>query len=215
MADFELITSLVTPASDYDLTTRDVAKAELGVTDTLQDAAIDGWITRASAAVANYCNRVFVLETVKDEFWPRRDPRVGYDLGRLDPLQLSRYPAVAIISVVEDGTTLVDGTDFRSNLVRGQLIRLDTNLYPRRWPVLPIAVTYSAGFGTIPGDIVDAVLRLVTARKLARGRDPFLREQNIPGVLEQQWWVAQPGEEGNLPPDVIGLLGSYRVPVIA
>ena len=216
MAAFELISTVLTPATSYDLVKRADVKIELAITGNDENAWIDAAITRCSKAVANYCNRVLVVETVQDEFWPRRDPVPRLMKGGLDPLQLSRYPAVSVSSVVENAVTLVDGTDFRSNLDKGQMIRLNADTgYPKSWPAFPIVVQYVAGFSSIPDDIVDATIRLIKARRDARNRDPYLKEQNIPGVIEQQWWVASPGETGNMPPDVTDLLDNYRVPVTA
>jgi hypothetical protein len=75
-------------------------------------------------------------------------------------------------------------------------------------------VTYSAGYDPMDPPIVDAALRMVNARRLARGRDPYLREENIPGVLERQFWIPTGNDVGNMPPDVSDILNNYRVPVI-
>ncbi len=110
---------------------------------------------------------------------------------------------------------LVDGTDFRIDYTNGQLMRLDTNGYPRHWPVYPIAVVYVGGFATIPSDVADAVIRMVRGRWNARGRDPMTRQISIPGVIEQQFWVPTGSEGGNLSPDVSDILDNYRVPLFA
>lgn len=217
-----LITTLVTAASvpsggaRYDLTDLATVKAELNVTSGGDDVFFKSLISRASAAAASYCNRVFPVETVTDEFWAQRDPG-GFCLipGKFDPLMLSRFPIVTVTSVTENAVTLVDGTDFRIDADKGQLVRIDGSGYPRSWPSYPIVVTYSAGYATIPFDVVDAVLRMVKNRFFMRQRDPSLRQQNVPGVLEQTFWIATGSEVGALTPDVADLLDGYRVPVIA
>ena len=44
----------------------------------------------------------------------------------------------------------------------------------------------------------------------------WLKQESIPGVIEQQWWIAQgPGSNGSMPPDVEDMLEKYRVPVVS
>jgi hypothetical protein len=125
-------------------------------------------------------------------------------------------------AVVENAIPLGEGVDFLTDAQpaallsesAGQLTRLDTNGWPKKWPALPITVQYSAGYTTLPADVVDAAILLVKHRWFSRGRDPYLRQENIPGVYEASYWIAQgPGTNGNLPPDVEDKLEKYRVPV--
>jgi hypothetical protein len=222
MASRTIITTLVTEASEptgggaaYDLTDLATVKSELNITNGDTDALLRGYISRASAAAASYCNRVFPVETITDEIWTHRDPTPGRIVGKFEPLTLSRFPVTSVTSVVENSITLVDRTDFRVDYDKGQLIRLGTAGVPTLWPVTLIAATYAAGYETIPGDVVDAVIRMVKNRWFMRGRDASLRQQNVPGVLEQTFWVATGAEAGAMTPDVVDLLDGYRVPVIA
>lgn len=210
-----LITTVTQSAPSYDLTTLAIVKDELSVTVGKSDAILQRYITSASAAASQYCNRIFQVETIQDQIWAQRDRWPRIVPGGLQVLKLSRWPVVSIISVTENGIALVDGTDFTTDAKNGELIRLDENGYPRLWPVYPIVVVYTAGFSSIPIDVQDAVLRMVKSRWQAKDRDPYLKEQNIPGVIEQQWWVASPGETGNMTPDVTDILDNYRVPVTA
>lgn len=213
----QIITTVVTPADSYDLTTLAIIKEELGITGNGIDDRLQRYLTGASAAAAQFCNRVFVVETLKDEFWPQRDPCPYLISGGLMPLQLTRWPLIAasVSSVIENSITLIDGTDFRIDYEKGQLVRLDGSLYPRRWPAWPISAQYNAGFDSIPDDVVDAVIRMVRTRWTAKDRDALLREENIPGVREAQYWIATGNEAGNMTPDVVDLLNNYRHPVIA
>jgi hypothetical protein len=216
-----VITTLVTAASApsggarYDLTSLASVKTELNITSGTDDAFFKGLISRASAAAASYCNRVFPVETVTDEVWAQRSPTRFNVPGTFDPLTLSRFPIVAISAITQNSVALVDGTDFRIDYDKGQLIRLNALGTPIQWSVYPISVTYSAGYATIPYDVVDAVIRMVKNRWFMRTRDSSLRQENIPGVIEQQFWVATGAEAGAMTPDVIDLLDGYRVPVIA
>ncbi len=208
------ITTIVTPAPSYDLIDLTTVTEELG-TSPGDNTVTARLISRASASIAQYCNRVFVAEVVKDEFWPQRDPYPRSIPGGVAPLQLTRWPVVQVNSVVENGVTLIDGMDFRIDKVNGQLTRLDGNGYPRKWPAVAIAVQYKGGYEDIPADVQDAALRMVRARWLGRSRDPMLRQESIPGVRDVTYWVPSNDSNGNMPPDVADILDNYRAPVVA
>ena len=209
-----VISTVTTAASSYDLTTLAIVKDELSITNTDSDATLQRYLTNASAAAAQYCNRVFPVEAIKDLFWAQRDRFPRIIPGGMPALKLSRYPITTVDAVIEFGVTLVEDTDFKTDAANGELIRLDVNGYPRLWPIYPIEVDYHAGYSTIPSDVQDAVVRMVKSRWLARGRDPNLKARTIPGVIEQQWWIASGTEQGNMTPDVTDLLDNYRTPVI-
>lgn len=211
----------VTPASSYNLIDLATLKTLLNITDSSQDAYLSFVIPQASASVANYCNRKLVVETVVETIWPQQDGPWSIVRGGLAPLQLTNWPIVAVTSVVETvmgtATTLTAGTDFTIDNAKGQLIRFDSNGYPCRWKPNMIVASYSAGFATIPFDVVDATARLVKSAYFARDRDPNIRSEMIPGVAQFSYW--QPGSgagsNGNLPPDIQALLDNYRVPVVS
>lgn len=215
------ITTVQTPAETYDLTTLDVIKGLLNINGTSQDAYLQSLISAASVAAAQYCNRVFPAETVLDEVWPAVDAYPYQVPGGVAPLQLSRWPLGTINSVVISTdpasipTVLTAGTDFRSDAVRGQLIRLDFSGYPCGWAPSYIGANYVGGFAAIPADVADAVCRMVRSRYYANMRDPMLRSENIEGVYEAQYWISMAGNAGNLTPDIQDLLDNYRTPVIA
>jgi hypothetical protein len=78
--DFVIVTTVVaagTPAfqgqQPYDIVDLTTVKAELNITDTSKDSLLLRWITEASAAAANFCNRVFPVESLKDQIFPPRD----------------------------------------------------------------------------------------------------------------------------------------------
>src|SRR5689334_14200036 len=89
------------PLASYDLATLAVVKDELEVKTNASDDTLRRYITGASAAFAQECNRVFQAEELQDEFWPDREPQYVLP-GRTDVLQLSRYPVERpIVSVIE------------------------------------------------------------------------------------------------------------------
>lgn len=113
--------------------------------------------------------------------------------------------------------TLVYGQDFKIDANLGWLIRINSFTgISQKWEADPTTVTYQAGYSSIPADLVDACLRLVTARFLARGRDPMLMERSQPNLGTDRFWIGNtPGQVGSLPPEIQALVDHYRVPVIA
>jgi hypothetical protein len=216
----QIITTVVTPATAAQKIFVDLAtvKSYLNIKDGTEDAFLNllrGWV---SAEIIGYCNRVLAVEKITDEFWPPRDPFPQLLSTGIKPLQLTRFPIIAngVTSVIENGVTLVDGTDYRVDYANGQITRLNADsTYPRQWPAWALAVTYSAGFAPMDPPIVDAALRMISARRSARGRDPYSRQRSVPGVLEEQFWIPTGVDAGNMPPDVSDILDNYRLPVIA
>lgn len=112
--------------------------------------------------------------------------------------------------------TLIYGQDFTADAKRGWLIRLNPfTATSQRWEAEPVTVQYQAGYGTVPPDLTDACLRLVTARFRAKSRDPMLVEQTQPQTLgTQRYWVGPaPGQTGAFAPEILALIQPYRVPV--
>jgi hypothetical protein len=207
------ILTVTTAATSYDLTELQDVKDELGIANNTSDAVLDRYISSASAAAAQYCDRVFQVETVSEQFFADRPNRMIK--GGVKPLQLARWPLVTITSVTEDSTLLVQGTDYLVDAANGQLTRLDSSGLAVYWHPLPLTVVYSAGYNPIPLDVEDAVIRMVTKRYLAKGRDASLKQESIPGVREVQYWIATGTEAGNLTPDVQDILSNYRTPRFA
>lgn len=116
-----------------------------------------------------------------------------------------------------DTQTLVYGTDFTVDPVRGWLIRLNSwTGVSEKWESEPVTVQYQGGYADIPDDLVDACLRLVTARFTARGRDPMIVERSQPTLGSTRYWVGPtPGQKGAFAPEILSLIEHYRVPVTA
>jgi len=208
----DTLTTVVTAALSPDLVDLDAVKDELriGSADTEHDAFLARAITQVSAAITNYCNRVFAAETVRDVIYS--------PLGKAQ-LQLSRFPVIAVTAVtVANGaggqTTLAENTDYIVDAAHGWLLRLGAGGVPISWYTTPTTVTYQAGYQDIPGDLQQAALRLIAARLHNRGRDPTLRSQSQPGLGDQTYWIGtMPGAHGPFPDEVLVILDSYRVPV--
>jgi hypothetical protein len=207
------ITTVTAAATSYDLTTLANVKAELDITDGGSDAVLRRYITSASKAAAHYCNRVFAVETVSEAFLPgHRYCAYGQHYA---VLQLSRFPLVTVTSVTEDDDLLTVTDDYLVNSSNGQLTRVNSGLLPSRWLELGVTVVYSSGYATVPADLEDAVIRMVTQRYSAKGRDATLKSEEIPGVRSAQYWIATGEEAGAITPDVADLLDRYRSIVVA
>src|SRR5258708_2043523 len=167
------ILTVTTAAASYDLTTLPNVKAELSVTDGSGDTILSRYISGASHAAMEYTNRVFAVETVSEQFLTDHP---GWKIrGGVKPLQLMRWPLIAVTSVTEDSALLVENTDYLVDKTNGQLTRLDSFGFPRLWHPLPLVVVYQAGYATTPPDVEDAIIRMVTTRYSAKGRDRNLK----------------------------------------
>jgi hypothetical protein len=203
---FSILTTVVDEASSFDLTSLTNVKAEMGITVTTYDTLLSRYISSASLAAAKFCNRVFVVEGVQDRLSSIRDSVLFRN--RADVLQLSRWPVVDIISVVVDGTTLVEDTDFLTDAVNGQLTRIDSSGLRTPWCGSVIVINYEAGYETIPSDVEDAAIRMVTARYRSKGRDRNVKSDTVDGVGAIQYWIPSGSDAGNLTPDVCDILES-------
>lgn len=131
---------------------------------------------------------------------------------------LSLSTGVQVIQTLSVGTlqTLTYGTDYTIDPARGWLIRLDPNSgVSQNWEAEATTVQYQAGYATVPPDLIDACLRLVTARFRARGRDPMLVERTQPQTLgSERFWVGSAaGQTGAFSPEIESLIAQFRVPV--
>ena len=221
----QVISSVITPATSYNLTDLATVKTELSIpnTDTKSDAWLSLKIAQASSAIQTYCDRTFVQETLQDVVYPDRADGPYWSLGNFQPLQLRRWPVASISSIVvqfdanpDNNYTFVQGLDFVLNGGPGQIIRLDqASALPAQWWAYPLTVIYVAGYATIPGDLVNATLQLVSQYFTARGRDPLTKRTNQPGGIgEIEYWVPNT-PQGALPQSVTDLIDSYRAPTFA
>jgi hypothetical protein len=190
--------TVTTAATNLKLVDIDLARSTLGIDGTGEDAALQGYIDRASDVIARHCNRVFGLEIVSEQF-------------RLDRLQeeliLNRYPVVGDVTVVEDGTTLA-GTAYEVDKPKGWITRL-YNDRPCWWPLCKITVSYSAGYtlpASSPQALQQACLQLVKAFYLGADRDPLIRSESVTPMSSASYF----GGSEYLPPDVLGLLRPFR-----
>lgn len=198
-----------TAAGSIDLTTLATVKAELGITTGGSDADLTRMVTQASTTAATHCNRIFAKEAVTDHFRLQNEPR------RVDMLTLSRFPVdtAAAITVVEDGVTLT-ASGYELDPATGFLWRLSGD-ERAAWARTKVTVAYSAGYALLaelPQDIERAVIVMVKQAWFAKSRDPMVKQEDVPGVLSQSYWVGSvPGQNGAIPAEAEALLAPYRV----
>ena len=136
------------------LTTLANLKAWLGTPNATDDALMTRLISAASAFIESWLNRTISVQTYNEI----------YDGTGQDTLMLSNYPIVAVTSISIYGVaqTLLNANDFTST---GFSITNDqTQLYGQNITFdrgrQNVAVSYSAGFATLPLDIEQACIEL-------------------------------------------------------
>jgi hypothetical protein len=216
----QILTTVLTPAGTSALTTWEEVKLELGLPDSDQ-AWAESAITRMSSLIASYCDRVFGVRSIQDDFVPNEGSRNSW-IGSREPLVLSTWPVTAVTSVTVDGTALVADTDYRLDGDDGLLYRLDSDGGIAHWERQPVRAVYSAGYvlpadngylagsdASLPAELVDAALSLVSGKYFSRRRDPLLRSENVPDVGAAAYWVGSIGDDA-MPANITAILDSYR-----
>lgn len=199
-------TDIAEPASSRNLTTLAAVKIELGQTGTDQDAWLTQQIEQASAIIAKYCRREFVVETLIDHF------RI-HDVRCDDALSLSKVPVSSITEIAVGQETLTDD-QFEFNSKEGFVWRL-MGTTRSSWSCGTSSVTFVAGLTeNMRKDLERACIMLVGQNWYSRGRDPKVKSEDIPGIARFDYWVGSVGENGAIPPDVQGIIRPYRLSVL-
>lgn len=148
--------TLLTPATVFPVTLVE-ARAQCRVTSTDEDTLIEGYVRAATRHVENALSLSIAEQTWKltlDEF--------------SDAIELLRGPVVSVQSVQyvdEDGVTqTLDADLYTVDLTSDQqwLVRNSDATYPSLLDgVNAVAITYTAGMGTVPDDLKHAILMLI------------------------------------------------------
>jgi hypothetical protein len=130
-----------------------------------QILAAERSLTEASAAIRNYC-RQFIEQVDDDE--------ITLDSYGGTKIFLPELPVIDVSEVVEDGETLVAGTDYKLGQ-HGILHRIG-----KKWAagIQNIEITYSHGYAIIPDDVIA-----VCVRAASRGYQAGLKSADSEGVL--------------------------------
>lgn len=154
---FSTVSTVLSPAASIALTDLATAKDELQlqVSNTKHDTWLTNAIKRMSSMMANYTNRQLMPELVQDVVDIDRDPYPYQSPGGFASIQLSRWPVLGVISVVQtlsatQTQTLIEGTDYRVDLANGLLYKLNpfTGVVTD-WEASPVTVVFSAGYGAL------------------------------------------------------------------
>ncbi|MEE9200657.1 MAG: head-tail connector protein [Candidatus Brocadiales bacterium] len=139
------------------LTTVANVKEYLGVSGTSDDALLSRLVDWSTDLIHSYCRRVFT-EASYDEY---------YDGDGTEGLLVNQFP-VSTVTLLE-----VDGVqkDTSSYLLYGQLglIKVKSGKFPRGKKNL--RVQYSAGYATLPNDLEQVAIELVSLKYYDRGRN--------------------------------------------
>lgn len=125
-------------------------------------------IAAATQAIKNY-----TCQTISQVV----DDAITLDGNGKTRLFLPELPVTGITSVTVDGSSLVDGTDYKLGMY-GVLYRLGGYVWTAG--IANIEVVYSHGYASIPDDIVN-----VCARAAARAYQAGLRAEELGGVAVQ------------------------------
>jgi hypothetical protein len=216
--------TVLTQAAKTDLTTLAAVKSELGIKGGQDNEWLTLQIQVATQIVTGYLNiseaddgtSTLGRETLVETF---RVHHSRYLSRRLDSernqyLILSRRPVTSIASIVQDGTALdpseyeVDGAGILKHLAADR---------PTDWNGNKIVATYTAGF-LLPGQsgrnlhiaIESATIGLVKAAYGARDRDPNIKSENIPGLIETNYFFRSPEPGAPLPEEIAQKLNKFR-----
>lgn len=184
MADAPI--AFATPA---DLST--YSKGQISDSDTRVQDALDG----ASAAIRQYCGW---------HIWPPRDETLTVDGPGGRVLSLPTMNVTEVTSIIENGTTLTDGTDYRWS-ADGSVKRTHC-----RWTddYRAIVVRFFHGYD-YAADVKQVLLSVVT-RALS---SPSGATSEAVGPFSVKWATVAPGVSGGLAllGHEISILDAYRI----
>jgi len=214
--DSNPIVTVVTPATNTDLTTLARVKRELDIDDKKNDDILTDFVHEESAGFAGLVGRTLASETVTETFRIHSTGQWLYQSYhttniRIDSLRLSRYPVTTISSVTEDDNAPLDPTLYEVDANSGLLYRLDSFGNRIFWWGLKTVVSYTGGYvlpTDVPGKIQSACITLIRNRWFARKRDPAVKVEEITGVAREEFWVGPIGD--GLPADVQEAVDLFR-----
>jgi len=198
--------SVTTAAGDLSLLSIAELRAAAGVSDASRDAELATLGKRISASIARQCgvasdgvNTPTLLRETCTEIFRQRKERGA--------IILSRRPVTSITSVTFEDDPAEAADNYEVDAGTGIMTRLSDGS-PTCWPLGKITVVYVAGYSTAPDDLKLAASKLATATFAETARDPNLKREDIPGVIEREYWVA-PSDDPLLSAEISDLLSPY------
>jgi hypothetical protein len=214
------IVTVLTPAASRWCTTLDIARDELGITDTSYDGRLTRWIESASSAIMDYVGRELAREEVSEKI---------SSVGRNGVCLLNRYPVTSIDSVTIGDNNALTTDQYTLDANSGRLM-----LWGSAWPdifdrhaidvwtpssadytrwFVGVTVHYTGGYllpDNVPPQVQDACLLILQRRKAWSSRDPSILSQSVAGVLSTTYAVNAPGADNTIPADAQALLDAFR-----
>jgi len=157
------------------LITKAEYKAYAGISSTNQDAEIDSLIPKVSQFVKTYCRRSFI--DYVDEILTERTS------GGFDKIILKETPVVQVLSVEKSTdygktySTLTEYTDWVLDTEDSSIVSLSVTGFEKL--VNGYAVSYYAGYESVPEDLKLAIMDLVT---YYRQNDGAVHSSKAPGT---------------------------------
>lgn len=211
---------VLTPATDRTLLTITELREAAGVADGTMDTSLLRTAGRIYASMIKACRvatdgivpPTFRLESVRDTFrseYGAARRRRRHVISPGPEIYVSRNPVVSVASVTENDVVLVAGTDYEVHKSSGCMVRLSSDR-ETCWPCGKIIIAYDAGWSTVPDELKAAAFRFMQLTVQQGGRDPLLRGESVPGVLERSY-TTEVGREISVPPEVMDALerGGY------
>lgn len=195
--------TVTTPATELSLLTIAELRAAAGVVDGGRDADLMGIGRGASTALARRC--CIVDDGINPPSLLRETCTEVFRWSGCGPIHLARRPVTEVVSVTVDGVA-VDADDYE--IVGGRNLWRLTADETTDWSSGKIVVIYVAGYASAPYDLKQAATKLVTALNAEASRDPNLKRETIPGVIEKEYWVA-PSDDPYLSREIDDLIAPY------
>lgn len=205
------IATVTTAPERVALTTLERVKAELDITTDAKDELLTAKILEASSDIEAQCRRSFGTQGLTERFWG--------EPGYAEFFSLRQFPAASMTSVTVDDVA-VPASEYRLDAETGLLYRLDASGYPCTWQwCKDVVIVYTGGYEmpgsenpTLPASLQAACVLLMNSYWTARGRDPALRSEEVPGIGSASYWVGAVGASGELPPEVMSRIMPFRRP---
>lgn len=168
------------------------AKTWLNITDDNCDAILAIVVPNASDAVIEYLG-YNPQSSTETEF---------YNGTGTDSIAVNRVPITEVDEVKVSGLVVP-----YERIIFGRAVIYRTDGVPFMRGRKNVEVTYTAGYQSLPGGIVQGVLLTVAAMYNSRTIDPNITGESVVGVYSAGFWPTGPG---TIPPAARDLLSSYR-----
>ncbi len=203
--------TVVTPATNFRLTTVSNLRADLGLGPTdPSDSVLERRIDEATSLIEAYCGRTFARQTYRETF--------GANAGGEYKLVLARDPVQSITSIGVDGANYANDEYVLDGITLYRLNGVGRRTY---WSYGPTDVLYVAGYA-LPGDVDQSGAKLpaliqrcctteISAMLSMSGRDVTVKSEMVEGVGSTTFHGGANGNEGGFyAPGMASTLDQFR-----